>query len=627
MKVLIWVLCFLVESIITVFLDDIGIVLGAIPTGLLAFATISLAIFLCRKWDEHKQTKVAQTDKLPTNNQNVENRTQAETSHFNNFTVCIYDTVNQKIRKEERTIDTKKFPLERYAVNGIYYAIEKMNNGKKVRVYCSKSSWQNHLDSQIANKSKIKFCRKCGFELISESEYCHKCGTKIVINMEMKCYNCEQLLPEDSEFCQCCGKKIETKISIQETSTLKNALDAIIKIQSEETVSRLKENMQNQPNNEGDVDFGLVPEKPIYTLALMSVDGEVEYLNRLYTESGIKIKWTRRGSTSANGINGMIDIYDTCLPSGEPYKTIYINMYGAKKSEKAPVGFTLENIETRREQINYKETRKVKTKFCKLCGNEIDVETKKCKGCGKQYFKEFKINKFAIILLIIAFVLFINKDYIIDNFVYNANITQDEINLKIDDTYKIRYDINFDSASSKIKWESSNPSIVGVSSQGTITAKNEGSAKIKLLINDVLKDSCIVNVSLEPVFVQNGEMIISPQRQGSPEVTVNSPQESNCYVYLKNVYNEKNDVSFYVGAGQSVTVNVPAGTYELYYATGETWYGEKYKFGKETNYSKADEYTTLSESYSSYDIVEFTLYAVPNGNMHTENIDESEFPS
>ena len=119
------------------------------------------------------------------------------------------------------------------------------------------------------------------------------------------------------------------------------AMNSILQMQAKNTIDAMEANRKTQPDNESDADFGLVPEKPIFTLAVESVAGEKEYLDELYALNSERITYNRRGSTCADGINGMIDIYETFLPSGQPYKTIYINMYGAKRSTKAPIGFSM----------------------------------------------------------------------------------------------------------------------------------------------------------------------------------------------------------------------------------------------------------------------------------------------
>ena len=181
----------------------------------------------------------------------------------------------------------------------------------------------------------------------------------------MKCTKCNHTLPDDSEFCQYCGTRIEktaapvaekeeptvvvappapeepkqptpieekvvvtadtvdqTQLPDFEKMTPDEALTAILQMQASNTIEAMEANSKAQPDNEGDADFGLVPEKPIFTLALKSVDGEKEYLDELYTVNGEKIKYNRRGSTSVNGINGMIDIYETYLCYDAFYRNI-----------------------------------------------------------------------------------------------------------------------------------------------------------------------------------------------------------------------------------------------------------------------------------------------------------------
>lgn len=88
------------------------------------------------------------------------------------------------------------------------------------------------------------------------------------------------------------------------------------------------------------------------------------------------------------------------------------------------------------------------------------------------------------------------------------------------------------------------------------------------------------------------------------------------YTYLK----------FYAVAGSAVDIPVPLGEYEIYYATGDVWYGEGDLFGADTVYHKCDDtfLFTIEDGQCSGWTIE--LMPVPNGNLNTEVIDAEDFP-
>lgn len=263
----------------------------------------------------------------------------------------------------------------------------------------------------------------------------------------MKCIKCNKTLPDDSLFCHFCGNKVKKSV---EESTENNIFDnnintkdiscdevlnTIFNVQAKNTVETMEKNFKDQPDNECDVDFGLVPEKPIFTLALLSVDGEIDYLDSLYTTDGEKIKYNRRGSMYVENINGMVDVYDVFLQSGLFYKTIYINMYGAKKSTKAPVGFVINNDIT---QNNTEQNELVHDKMDSF--NQYCVKTGGSVSKDKNSFSRKKINKSAFVVIAISLVLvtsliiniyqYFDKRMMAEQKEYwinEANVLQDEV--------------------------------------------------------------------------------------------------------------------------------------------------------------------------------------------------------
>jgi len=106
---------------------------------------------------------------------------------------------------------------------------------------------------------------------------------------------------------------------------------------------------------------------------------------------------------------------------------------------------------------------------------------------------------------------------------------------------------------------------------------------------------------------------------------IKAAQGSHYLVKLVDAFTNLSVLTVFVQSGTTVNIDVPLGTYEVRYASGETWYGYEYLFGPDTAYSKADKKFTFEVIGNQINGFTITLYKVAHGNLHTSAIKPSEF--
>ena len=116
----------------------------------------------------------------------------------------------------------------------------------------------------------------------------------------------------------------------------------------------------------------------------------------------------------------------------------------------------------------------------------------------------------------------------------------------------------------------------------------------------------------------NGQQAIAP-------LAIRTDSGSDYYVKVVNADNDNDTLAIYIHGGETVEVEVPLGSYEIRYASGNNWYGDELKFGSKTSYNKADEIFTFSDTGYQVSGYTITLYQVVDGNLQTRSIDESQF--
>lgn len=163
MKVLIWFGCIFVATILNTLLGE----LTGIKAGYLVFyfGVYFVARKLCQKWDEHQEAKVQQKQSKDNTNENGVS-----------LGTCIGVDVgnNQPAASGWKCACGRAHPPYETACICGRSKFEAVEQAKPI-VAITQSPAASSQESD-----KIRFCRRCGEELIDGSRFCRKCGTQVV---------------------------------------------------------------------------------------------------------------------------------------------------------------------------------------------------------------------------------------------------------------------------------------------------------------------------------------------------------------------------------------------------------------------------------------------------------------
>lgn len=107
--------------------------------------------------------------------------------------------------------------------------------------------------------------------------------------------------------------------------------------------------------------------------------------------------------------------------------------------------------------------------------------------------------------------------------------------------------------------------------------------------------------TIEPVTrPSNGQIVVYPRGRRAASLTVFPAVDKDYFFVLNPISDASNKISFYAHAGDKVEILVCCDEYEIYCASGTTWYGTDLLFGPDTIYQKFNRTFRFSEAMWGY---------------------------
>ena len=158
----------------------------------------------------------------------------------------------------------------------------------------------------------------------------------------------------------------------------------------------------------------------------------------------------------------------------------------------------------------------------------------------------------------------------------------------------------------------------------TVQSFSESNIQSNVIPPTIKEDKPVPNSQLKPKKRHKTGCLTSKGNNVAP-FSVVTQYGMDYYIKLEKTDTKKTVMTAYIRGGDTLDIKVPLGNYILKYASGTQWYGQKYYFGDETVFSKADEIFFFRRIQSGYEGYTVELVLQKNGNLHTSEISKNNF--
>lgn len=148
----------------------------------------------------------------------------------------------------------------------------------------------------------------------------------------------------------------------------------------------------------------------------------------------------------------------------------------------------------------------------------------------------------------------------------------------------------------------------------------------------LVADASTIDAAIEKLMMGNadatpptGVLSVAHPGRGLAPLEIRTQPGQNYYVKVVEWATKAEAVTAFIRGGEHFETAIPLGSYEIKYATGESWYGPVLDFGERASYSRCEDRFDFTASINGYNGYTLELILQRNGNLDTDPIPAIDF--